>query len=79
MEPTKEQLLKIQQEYLEAKEQFDHYKAKVEDLKNQILELSQNQPFTGRLITLKKTQRIGNINWNKIAAKYKISPETQNS
>ena len=79
MESTPDQLLEIQQAYIQAKEDLNHNKELVDNLKNQILELSNHQSFKGRLLSLKVGSRIGSINYKKIMNKYKISPETQES
>lgn len=71
--------LELQEAYVAAKEQLDQAKALVDGIKAEIIELSGGEPFQGRLLQLKRTQRQGSIDYASLFRFHEITTEEQNA
>jgi len=68
-----DELLKIQQEYIDAKREEEEAIAKTKAIKERIIEMSKGEPFTGRLISFSKINKKGNVDYVSLTQFLEVS------
>ena len=76
---AEDRALQLQQDYIEAKKVADEAKAQVDSIRTEIIEASGNESFQGRLLTMKKFTRKGNIDYKTLFNFYEISETEQDA